>query len=421
MKRLFRCALMCLYRALAFSSVPLLLGALLPGASQLSAGLYYGAGQLAGLGVALLPARARMWALAACAAAYVLAGVWALDVASAPFAIAIVALCAVALVLTARGCARGEYDAALMVAGAVMHAVTPVAITLSGAQVDYTAMMWCGIAFLAMCPYVLNSHSVRVGMSLRGRGGKPIKRISHANRAMVTALTAVALIIASAGAIRDAAQRAGGFIMHWVGMLIMWIMNLFVSEGTQGGSMGGGSQDIGLGAESAEPSWLALFMEQVVKYLVVVILALGAIFVLYKLGKLSVRLWRRISEWARRFAQGVKEDYLEEREQIMDWGEVRGELVDSMRAAIKRLTYREKRWGELNPRERVRYVVRQLYRRRGAGVSGIECLSAREALSEMKLDESGERVLGELYDRARYSEHEITETQAEAARRAAGL
>ena len=43
------------------------------------------------------------------------------------------------------------------------------------------------------------------------------------------------------------------------------------------------------------------------KYLVVVILAVGAVFVLYKLGKMSVRLWRRVSEWARRFAQGVKE------------------------------------------------------------------------------------------------------------------
>ena len=71
------------------------------------------------------------------------------------------------------------------------------------------------------------------------------------------------------------------------------------------------------------------------KYLVVVILAVGAVFVLYKLGKMSVRLWRRVSEWARRFAQGVKEDYLEEREQIMDWGEVRGELVESMRDAFK--------------------------------------------------------------------------------------
>ena len=88
---------------------------------------------------------------------------------------------------------------------------------------------------------------------------------------------------------------------------IMWIMNLFISDSEIGSGTGGGSQDMGLGLESAEPSWFALFMEQVMKYLVVVILAVGAVFVLYKLGKMSVRLWRRVSEWARRFAQGVKE------------------------------------------------------------------------------------------------------------------
>ena len=421
MKKLFRSALLCVYRALMFSPLPLLLGALLPGASQLSAGLYYGAGQLMALGVALLPARGRVAALIVGALAYAGAGVWSLGALAAPFALVIVALCAVLYLFTARACARGDYDPRLMIAGAILHAGAPVAISLSGQQVEYTALMWCGIAFLAMCPYVLNAQSVREGMSLRGRGGKPLKRISRANRALVTGVLAVALLIASAEAIRAAAQRAGGFVMYWVGQFIMWIMNLFAGGSEVGGGSGGGAQDMGLGLEGGEPSWFAVFMEQVMKYLVVVILAVGAVFVLYKLARMSVKLWRRISEWARRFAQGVKEDYLEEREQIMDWGEVRGELVESMREALKRLTYREKKWGELNSRERVRYAVRQLYRRRGAGVSGLECLSARQALGELGLDEQAQRELGELYDRARYSDHDITDAQAEAARRAAGL
>lgn len=421
MKKLFKSALLCLFRALLFSPVPLLLGALLPGASQLSAGLFYGAGQLLGLGVSLVPVRGRIAALIVGALAYVLAGVWALNAIAAPIVLVIVGLCAVGYLFTARACARGDYDPRLMIAGAILHAGAPVAITLSGAQVEYTAMMWCGILFLAMCPYVMNAQSVREGMSLRGRGGKPLKRISRANRVLVTGMLVIALLIASAETIRNAAQRAGSFVMYWVGQFIMWIMNLFISDSEIGSGTGGGSQDMGLGLESAEPSWFALFMEQVMKYLVVVILAVGAVFVLYKLGKMSVRLWRRVSEWARRFAQGVKEDYLEEREQIMDWGEVRGELVESMRDALKRLTYREKKWGELNARERVRFAVRQLYRKRGAGVSGLECLSVRQALGEMGLDAQAQRELGELYDRARYSDHDISDAQAESARRAAKL
>ena len=106
----------------------------------------------------------------------------------------------------------------------------------------------------------------------------------------------------------------------------------------------------------------------------------------------------------------------------MDWGEVRGELVESMRDALKRLTYREKKWGELNARERVRFAVRQLYRKRGAGVSGLECLSARQALGEMGLDEQAQRRAGRARMTAPgYSDHDISDAQAESARRAAKL
>ena len=137
MKKLFKSALLCLFRALLFSPVPLLLGALLPGASQLSAGLFYGAGQLLGLGVSLVPVRGRIAALIAGALAYVLAGVWALNAIAAPIVLVIVGLCAVGYLFTARACARGDYDPRLMIAGAILHAGAPVAITLSGAQVEY--------------------------------------------------------------------------------------------------------------------------------------------------------------------------------------------------------------------------------------------------------------------------------------------
>lgn len=419
MKKLFDNALLCLWRALLFSPVVLLAGELLPGASQLSAGLFYLGGQALALGVSFVPSRARVAALLAGGAAYAAAGALALGAPGNPMALVIVALGVVAYALTVRAEGTGvRYDTRLMIAGALIHAVAPLVIQFSGMSIDYTAMMWAGIAFLLMCPYALNDSSVREGMSLRGRGGKPIRRISRANRVMVTCLIAVALIIACAGAIRDAFQRAGAFVMHWVGRFIMWLMSLAAGSEGAGGGEGGGNMDLGLGGEAVEPSWFAKFMEQVMKYFVVLVLIVLVIFVLWKLGKLMARLARRISAWARRFAQGVKEDYLEEHEQLMDWGEVRGEMLNSVKDTLRRLTTREKKWGDMDARERVRYVMRQLYRRRGAGISGIEYLSAQEALGEMAVDEPARRELGQLYDEARYSDHEITEAQAEAARRA---
>lgn len=417
MKKLCDNALLCLWRALLFSPVVLLMGGLLPGLDQTGAGLFYAAGQVLALGVSFVPSKVRVPVMIVAGLAYAAAGAWVLGALAAPAAWAVVAFSLVIYAFTSRAQGAGHgYDPRLMIAGAIMHVVAPLVIRFSGVDMAQSALMWTGLSYFIMCPFAMNNASVREGMSLRGRGGRPIKRISRANRVMVGVMLAIALTIANAGAIRDAAQRAGEFIMYWVGQLIMWIMNLFAGDESMGGGGGGAPGDMGLGGEATEPSWFALLMEQVMKYFVVVLLAAVAVFVLWKLIKLMRKLAARISDWAKRFAQGVKEDYLEEREQLMDWGEVRGEMMDAVREALKRFTVREKKWSDMDARERVRYCVRQLYRRRGAGIGGLECLSARQALGEMGLNEHDRQELGDIYDAARYSDHEITQAQVDTAR-----
>lgn len=417
MKKLCDNALLCLWRALLFSPVVLLMGGLLPGLDQTGAGLFYAAGQVLALGVSFVPSKVRVPVMIVAGLAYAAAGAWVLGALAAPAAWAVVAFSLVIYAFTSRAQGAGQgYDPRLMIAGAIMHVVAPLVIRFSGVDMAQSALMWTGLSYFIMCPFAMNNASVREGMSLRGRGGRPIKRISRANRVMVGVMLAIALTIANAGAIRDAAQRAGEFIMYWVGQLIMWIMNLFAGDESMGGGGGGAPGDMGLGGEATEPSWFALLMEQVMKYFVVVLLAAVAVFVLWKLIKLMRKLAARISDWAKRFAQGVKEDYLEEREQLMDWGEVRGEMMDAVREALKRFTVREKKWSDMDARERVRYCVRQLYRRRGAGIGGLECLSARQALGEMGLNEHDRQELGDIYDAARYSDHEITQAQVDTAR-----
>lgn len=417
MKKLCDNALLCLWRALLFSPVVLLMGGLLPGLDQTGAGLFYAAGQVLALGVSFVPSKVRVPVMIVAGLAYAAAGAWVLGALAAPAAWAVVAFSLVIYAFTSRAQGAGQgYDPRLMIAGAIMHVVAPLVIRFSGVDMAQSALMWTGLSYFIMCPFAMNNASVREGMSLRGRGGRPIKRISRANRVMVGVMLAIALTIANAGAIRDAAQRAGEFIMYWVGQLIMWIMNLFAGDESIGGGGGGAPGDMGLGGEATEPSWFALLMEQVMKYFVVVLLAAVAVFVLWKLIKLMRKLAARISDWAKRFAQGVKEDYLEEREQLMDWGEVRGEMMDAVREALKRFTMREKKWSDMDARERVRYCMRQLYRRRGAGIGGLECLSARQALGEMGLNEHDRQELGDIYDAARYSDHEITQAQVDTAR-----
>ena len=209
----------------------------------------------------------------------------------------------------------------------------------------------------------------------------------------------------------------GEFIMYWVGQFIAWLASLMQSTEDISGESVGEPSDVGGGLPMAEPSWFAKLMEQIVKYVALIFVAAAICFALWKLFKLLKKVAARISEWAKRFAQGVREDYTEEREQLMDWGEVRGEMLDSLKESLKKFTTREKKWADMDARERVRSAVKQLYKKRGIGISGIECLSAREAFAEMNLGEQERGRLGDMYDEARYSSHEITDAQAEEARR----
>ncbi len=420
MKKLFDNALLCLWRALMYAPVILTLGALLPGGGQLKCGLFYLCGQALALILSFIPARARVASMIITCLAYAAAGFFCLGVVGAPFMALIIVLSIIAFALTlrAQGAAM-RYDTREMIAGAIIQVLPPLIIKLSGmeARVDYTAMMWAGLAYFVMCPYIMNSMSVRDGMSLRGRGGKPIGRISSKNRAMVTGLIVIAVLVASADKIRQAFECVGEFIMYWVGQFIAWLSSLMQSTEDISGESVGESSDVGGGLPMAEPSWFAKLMEQIVKYVALIFVAVAICFALWKLFKLLKKVAARISEWAKRFAQGVREDYTEEREQLMDWGEVRGEMLDSLKESLKKFTTREKKWADMDARERVRSAVKQLYKKRGIGISGIECLSAREAFAEMNLGEQERGRLGDMYDEARYSSHEITDAQAEEARR----
>ena len=406
MKKLFDNALLCLWRALMYAPVILTLGALLPGGGQLECGLFYLCGQVLALILSFIPARARVALMIVTCLAYAAAGFFCLGVMGAPFMALIIVLSIIAFALTlrAQGAAM-RYDTREMIAGAIIQVLPPLIIKLSGmeARVDYTAMMWAGLAYFVMCPYIMNSMSVR--------------DISSKNRAMVTGLIVIAVLVASADKIRQAFERVGEFILYWVGQFIAWLSSLMQSTEDISGESVGESSDIGGGLPMAEPSWFAKLMEQIVKYVALIFVAAAICFALWKLFKLLKKVAARISEWAKRFAQGVREDYTEEREQLMDWGEVRGEMLDSLKESLKKFTTREKKWADMDARERVRSAVKQLYKKRGIGISGIECLSAREAFAEMNLGEQERGRLGDMYDEARYSSHEITDAQAEEARR----
>ena len=350
MKKLFDNALLCLWRALMYAPVILTLGALLPGGGQLECGLFYLCGQALALILSFIPARARVASMIVTCLAYAAAGFFCLGVMGAPFMALMIVLSIIAFALTlrAQGAAM-RYDTREMIAGAIIQVLPPLIIKLSGmeARVDYTAMMWAGLAYFVMCPYVMNSMSVRDGMSLSaGAAASPSAAYRPRTARWLRGLIVIAVLVASADKIRQAFERVGEFIMYWVGQFIAWLSSLMQSTEDISGESVGESSDVGGGLPMAEPSWFAKLMEQIVKYVALIFVAAAICFALWKLFKLLKKVAARISEWAKRFAQGVREDYTEEREQLMDWGEVRGEMLDSLKESLKKFTTREKKWAD---------------------------------------------------------------------------
>ncbi len=97
----------------------------------------------------------------------------------------------------------------------------------------------------------------------------------------------------------------------------------------------------------------------------------------------------------------MSEDYRDEQESLLDWGEARREMSEGFRKRLARLTRREKKWEQMDERERVRFVVRSMYRRTPERES-LRCMTIHEAATHLRTGQADPAEVAELYDQARY-------------------
>ena len=156
------------------------------------------------------------------------------------------------------------------------------------------------------------------------------------------------------------------------------------------------------------------------KYTEKFLIALAFILAAAALVWLGVRVYRlirkgvlRLLEKLRGVTKNLGEDYVDEQESL-DWGEMSRGVKDELKKRLERLTRREKKWTEMDAREKVRYVVRRMYKRAGGGLSS---LTIREAASQLPRGSASEEEVASLYEQARYAETAPTQEQAERLRR----
>lgn len=215
------------------------------------------------------------------------------------------------------------------------------------------------------------------------------------NVILTLGLLALAVAIAAIPAIGSALERLWELLMQGVALAAALLAALFPrSESAGGAPAAAGETSFDLG-ETQGPSELALLLEKIIGWTAVVILVIALFFagraLLKKLLRLLKYLWGRMGQ----YAALAGEDYEDEITSTRDEPDTEREGLLGRLRGIART--REK---GLTPAQQVRSRYRRLRRRHAEWG---RASTARETLPE---------GAATLYERARYSDHPVTETDA---------
>lgn len=258
-------------------------------------------------------------------------------------------------------------------------------------------------AFLLMTVFSLNTSSLCIAM---GEEKRPSVQLIAGNR-VVLGLLCLPVIIGSCW--QSLAKGA-----NWLWSKIIWLLGLILSifqreetaESVASGE-GGGMDLSGLGgAAEASPFWRTL--EEIVKYLGYAALVAAACYGLYRLARKLPGWIRILAEKLKKYMSSLDLEYEDKKESLFRWDTLREDVRSSLKQHLPH-PKRRINWSRLNPREQVRTaysVLRDEFRETGPGATAQEVLHRH-------LEKDEAEKASEIYNRARYSTHEVTPADAQ--------
>ncbi|MBQ8954379.1 MAG: DUF4129 domain-containing protein [Clostridia bacterium] len=285
--------------------------------------------------------------------------------------------------------------------GAAVYGVAGIAAFFVKSDALNALLAAGGSVFLAISLWIMNDRAMRTGAASR-IGVKPPATMRQRNRVLLVLLMAFAALVACWSWLKEKtawlAERIGIIILK----VMAWIADhLYPMSETSGGGGGGDMDMSGFGGEAAGPSpfWEAM------TYVAYVVAAVVLVFLLFlaarRLGQLFKELYKRLSAYLGRFAQAVGEDYQDEQESLLDWGEMQRDMGAALKKRVTALFQRDKKWDDMTPRERARHIVRVLYRRARLKP---DSRTLREALPDLRTEDP--QAIAEAYELARYADRE---------------
>ncbi|MBQ6646462.1 MAG: hypothetical protein IJM56_07260 [Clostridia bacterium] len=253
------------------------------------------------------------------------------------------------------------------------------------------------------------------------RRGVP-KALEKRNRRVVLIFAAIIALISFVKPVRDAAL----WVLRWVVVFFKWLGWLLrggkdVDKGDLNRilAMQGFGEEMEIPPEQIEEIEEELeqikstVWDKVFVFIFLGLLVLGVLFIIYSY---AVKQQGKKPFWRKKRKRIAGEGYYDEKEAI-EGDEIRQKYSRSLRDRLKNLFNRETPWEKLSPREKARRLLKQLYRKKQSGISGLRSLTAKEALEQMQLKPETAEKTAEAYDTARYSEHELKDEEMDALRK----
>jgi len=249
------------------------------------------------------------------------------------------------------------------------------------------------VIFLLLFMLSLNRQSISNAMP--DEHDVPVS-IRRRNRLLTWIMLGMVLIVSLIPVLGKIVEQVLEWLKQLILLIIDFFLKIFASEESSG-SGGGSQEDMLAGLGGGEASALAKLLEKVVVVISVVLLALILLWVIRF-------LWRKLKQLAaylygqlRHYASAVSEDYVDEIEDTRSEGEGR---VSFAQQILRRRNAR-RNLKDLPPREQIRMRYSML---RGRHPEWEQSHTARETLNETS---------ARLYEKARYSSHEVTVQDSE--------
>ena len=398
-----RCAWTALSLGLGLSPLVLLLTHL-PGMS-VGACVIALCGLAAGLAGALLPGRFRPLCIAAGVAVSAAIAVWRLLV-SAQIAYAGLGAIGIACALLVPILRENGLPSTLAMGLAALHALMPLLARLAGVTLP---LFLFASAYLVVFLINVNDQSLRAQCSSHQQ--RPAQSMRIGNRVLTVVLFGLCLIISQF----DTLRRAFETLVQTVLLLIIRILSRLIPQPVESAGGGGGAGDMDFGGlAQGETALIWKILERVGVVITVIAVIALIIWLSGRIFKLLKAVWGHIRAFLNRYAQSLRTDYTDQTEDLSGWGEIGQSLRDKASGWAARL--RPIHWDALDNRARVRAAYTAVLRREKKPDAS---RTARETLlSGASTGKSDAAQLCGSYERARYSDHPITDAEAENARRA---